>query len=140
MPIVTPELPIKRYKMKLRQTEFMPDAPVRDKHIPAGSVMLVDEETALRWYERKVADLAPPDAETYSEIEEKNRRDEFYKKAQQAEGVFDRAIGQSGPTDPANGETGPRPMPRRQRGGQGHPNMPQSIGAINGVALDESDV
>lgn len=120
---MTDTLSTKRFKMRLRQAEYLPDAPVRDKHLPAGAVLSVDEPTALRWYEQKVADPAPPDAETYGEIEERSRRDEFFRIAQPAEGVFDRAITRDGSSAAANARSGPSPMPRRPRGGDGHPNM-----------------
>lgn len=130
MSVDTPALPMRRYKMQLRQSEFIPDAPVKDKHLPAGAVLAVDEATALRWYERGVADIAPPDAETYGEIEQRNRRAEFFAKAQEAEGVFDRAITREMPADPSHTPIGPKPMPRRGRGDRGHPNM-AGAGIVN---------
>lgn len=136
MSVAPTELKPVRYLMKLRQSEYLPDAPVRDKHLPAGAVLAVDEATALRWYERKVADIAPPDSETYGEMEEKNRREEFFRMAQPAEGVFDRAITRDGSSSPAHAQGGPKPMPRRVRGDRGHPNM-QGVTAINNADPDE---
>jgi hypothetical protein len=117
-PATTAPLPNKRYKMQLLQDEYMVNISGNDGRFPAGAVLLADEETAVRWYERGVADIAPADAEVYGEIVRRNKREEFLKRAQATEGVFDQAVTRASfRDDPNNRQLMPPPMPtRRARG------------------------
>lgn len=54
----------RRYKMQIKQHEFMPD---RGGHLEAGAVLITDEETALRWMEQGIATPAAADALTHRE-------------------------------------------------------------------------
>lgn len=54
----------KRFKMELKQHEFLPD---HGGHNPAGAVIYVDEETALRWMENRIAVPAAASALTHRE-------------------------------------------------------------------------
>lgn len=104
-----PAVPKKRYKMKIHQQEFMV-TPSGSKRYPAGAVLLVDEDTAMRWYEHGVADLADPEAETYGEIERRVKREEFAKRARAVEGTFD-AMVTRGRSDRDRDALMPPPMP-----------------------------
>lgn len=110
-------LPQRRYKMKLLRDEYMVNVSGNDGRFPAGAVLLADEETAMRWYERGVAELADPDDEVYGEIIRRNKREEFKQRAQAAEGTFDAAVtrAQSFKDDPNNRQLMPPPMPTRRR-------------------------
>ena len=112
-PIETKPLP-SRYKMKLTHDEYHVDFGGR---LPAGAVVVVDEETAIRWYEKNVAEIAPPDAPTHGEIQRQVKREEFLKRAKPTEGVFDQAVTrQSFRDDPNTRQLMPPPMPTRRRG------------------------
>lgn len=103
----------RKFKMKLVNAEFNIDFGGR---LPAGAVVLVDEPTAIRWYERGVAEIADPGEETYAEHHRRVKRDEFLRRARPAEGVFDRAVSlQPFRDDPAHERT-MREMPKPSRG------------------------
>ena len=131
-----------RYNMMLEQDEFLSDVSGHSGRYPKGAVLTVDEPTAIRWYERGIATIAPPDAKTYGEITRANKREEFLKQAKATEGVFNKAITRDGSTSPAHATDGPREMPRRGRkGGQGHPNLRlEGAPVINTADLDENEV
>ena len=110
------ELPKRRFKMQLINDEFMVDVAGNNGRYPAGAVLLADEETALRWYERGVAEIADPDAEVYGEIVKRNKREEFMRRAVPAAGVFDQAVTrQSFRDDPDTRPIMPPAMPTRGR-------------------------
>lgn len=66
MPVMTeaPDAKKARYKMRLKNPEFM------EEHgkLPAGSVVIVDEETAIRWLEKNIAVQAGNDEKTAAEV------------------------------------------------------------------------
>jgi hypothetical protein len=102
-----------QYKMKLVNDEYNIDFGGR---LPAGAVVLVDEATAVRWYEKGVAEIAPPDEPTYAEEKRRVKRDEFMRRAKPAEGVFDQMVSIQGMNvDPAQRQV-MREMPKPQRG------------------------
>lgn len=109
-----PPPPNRKYKMKLYNAEFHIDFGGR---LPQGAVVLVDEPTAIRWYENGVADMAPPDATTYAEEVRRVKREEFLKRAQPVEGVFDEAITRTGEQRPRDNLM-PPPMPVPARRGR----------------------
>jgi hypothetical protein len=103
-----PELTNRRYKMQLRQTEFLVNVSGNNGRFPAGAILQVDEATAYRWYESNVADIAPPDAETYGEIVHRSKREEFDRKARAVEGSV---IDQMAAREAGERQLMPPPMP-----------------------------
>lgn len=128
--------PKKRFKMKLRQEEVMV-TPTGTTRYPAGAVLIVDEDTAARWYENSIADIADPDAEAYGEVTRRLKREEFARKARAVEGdgVFDQMVtrdnmGGGNPNEPS---LMPRPMPVPGRGRRGRND------ALAGAVVNEAD-
>lgn len=109
------------FKMRLRADEFLSDVSGNNGRFPKGSVLLVDEATAKRWYRQRIADIAPPDAPTHDEIVRTNKDEEFERLAQPAVGVFDRMVsrGDAQPANPNQRQMMPPPMPPR-RGRRGN--------------------
>ena len=106
-----PKLTDKRFKMRLKQSEFLSEFGGR---IPAGSVVPVDEETAIRWIDNGIAVQAPNDAKTRQE----ERREEILAELERIEeeqargGVFNASITRDSFRD--DEQAGIRdPMPRR---------------------------
>lgn len=62
MPAAAPGETIKRYKMRLSNDEYIVDLGGR---LPKGAVVIVDEDTAIRWLENGIAEQAPASAETH---------------------------------------------------------------------------
>lgn len=122
------DLPKKRFKMTLLQDEFMV-TPAGGKRYPAGATLLVDEDTAARWYEHHVADLADPAVETFGEIERRVKREEFFKKARAVEGTFDAAVTRSN-SQRERDQLMPPPMPVPPRRGPGRPRRDDLAGAV----------
>ena len=123
----------KKYKMALLQDEFSIEfGTPPDYRLPKGSVVLVDEETAIRWYERRVADIAPADAVTVSEQRRLAKREEFLKRAQPAEGVFDQAITRSSFSSdrPFERPVMPPEMPKPVRRGKRPPGDPLAMAPV----------
>ena len=125
--------PKKRYKMQIRQEEVMV-TPTGTTRYPAGAVLIVDEDTAARWYEHSIADIAPPDAEAYGEVTRRLKREEFARRAVAVEGhgVFDAmvtrdSLGGGNPNEP---ELHPRPMPIPGRRPPGRPRKDALAGAV----------
>lgn len=87
--IALPALPETKYKMQLLNDEFMTDVDGNRGRYPAGAILLVQESTAIRWYENNVAIPADPEAPTHAEIRRTVKREEFFKQARAAEGIFD---------------------------------------------------
>lgn len=109
--------PVTRYKMALNYDEYLADVSGNRGRFPAGAVLLVDEETAVRWYENGVAEPADPDAPTYGEVRKRNKRAEFLKRAKPVAGVYDQAITRAAFRDEER-QLMPPPMPvppRRSR-------------------------
>ena len=80
MPIAAPEALGKktvRFKMALVNNEFLEEY---GGWCPAGSVLIVDEDTAERWYERGIAKPAATTDKTVREI----KRDQNLKRLQAA--------------------------------------------------------
>ena len=135
-----PIIPIKRYKMSLLSEEFLSDVSGNNGRFPKGAVLLVDEETAERWYERGIAEIAPPDALTHGEIQRHSKREAFRRLARPAEGAFDQMVSRSALTEarptgsevPRDSTAMPAPMPQPRRG-----RPPKDLGGIN--LLDTSD-
>lgn len=133
------EIPTRRFKMKLLQSEYMVNVSGNEGRYPAGAVLLADESTAVRWYERGIAEPAPPDAETYGEVRRRNKRAEFDRLAQPVEEVFDQAVSRGS----FNGERQlmPPPMPvpgRRRAPGRNRPDL-AGAEVVNTIDGDEDD-
>jgi hypothetical protein len=127
--------------MRIRQTEVMV-TPAGTTRYPAGAVLIADEETANRWYENSIADIAPPDAEAYGEVTRRLKREEFQRKAQAVEeGSFDQAIsrGNFQQDDYEPGQLMPRPMPVPDRRGPGRPRKELGGAVINDRMDDDGD-
>lgn len=108
--------PKKRYKMQLRQVECMV-TPTGTQRYPAGAVLVVDEDTAARWYENSIADIADPSAEAFADVARRAKREEFARRAQAVEtGTFDQMVTR-GPSaqDGPDRQVMPPPMPVPQR-------------------------
>lgn len=107
MPVLTeaPASKKTKYKMKLVNNEYLEE---HGGWCPAGSVLVVDEDTAERWFERHIATPAGRDEKTVREI----RREENLKKLQAAAVAADED--DDGPT-PFKQPT--RPTTRRARTG-----------------------
>lgn len=103
-----------RYKMRLHYDEYLSDVSGNRGRFPAGAVLLVDAATAERWYENNVAEPAPPDAEVYGEIKRRSKREEFLRRAQPAEGVFDKAVTRQSFGDERSAMPPPMPQPSRR--------------------------
>lgn len=104
--------PVKRYKMALLNDEYLVDVSGNDGRYPKGAVLLVDEATAIRWFDRNVAEPADPNAPTFGEIRRETKKKEFLRRAKPAEGVYDQAITRgSFRDDPNNRQIMPPPMP-----------------------------
>lgn len=107
----TPTTEGRRFKMRMLRNEFMVDFGGR---VPAGSVLVVDEETAIRWLENSIADPAPADALTLQQQKREDiRRRLEASGAETQEGVYNAAITRESFRDE---RIGPRPMPRGRRG------------------------
>lgn len=119
--IVNDAQPLPRFKMRLRQTEVMV-TPTGTTRYPPGAVLIVDKDTAARWYENNVADVAPPDAEAYGEVSRRLKREEFERVAQPVEGSFNDIITRDAfYDDPNQRQLMPKPMPVPNRRGPGRP-------------------
>ena len=135
--LLNPEAPPKKsYKMRLLQSEYMVDVGGNNGRFPAGSVVLADEDTAYRWYERGVAEPADPDEETYGEVQRRNKREEFKRMAKAVEGVFDQATTR-GSFDGNNRPLMPPPMPTPR--GRMAKNRALEGAAINALESDEDE-
>jgi hypothetical protein len=112
-----PPLTDKRFKMRVHQTEFLTEYGGR---LPAGSVVPVDEETAIRWIDNGIAEQAPNDAKTRAEERKEEIRAELLRiEAEEARGgVYDAAITrESFRDDPQQGrDLMPKRMPPSRRG------------------------
>lgn len=113
--ILDAPVPVTRFKMTLNYDEYLADVSGNRGRFPAGAVLIVDEETAVRWYENGVAEPADPDAPTYGEIRKQNKRAEFLKRAQPVEGVFDRAVTRDSFKDERQLMPPPMPVPPTRR-------------------------
>lgn len=111
--------PTKRFKMRLKQSEYMVEIAGNSGRFPAGAVLLADEATAIRWYERDIAEPAPADAETFGEVARRNKKAEFYSRAEVAETVFDASVTRASSERQREPSLMPSPMPtprtRRER-------------------------
>ena len=133
--------PKKRFKMRIRHTEVMV-TPTCTTRFPPGAVLIVDEDTAARWYENNIADIAPPDAEAYGEVTRRLKREEFARQAQAVEeGSFDQAItrGDFQRDDYEPGQLMPRPMPIPERRRPGRPRKELEGAVINDRMDDDRE-
>ncbi len=112
--VMTPETDApraRRFKMRLNYDEYFADAGGHRGRYTAGDVLIVDEDTAERWYSNGVAEPAPLDALTVGEMRQRDRKAEFLAKSQALPegGAFDQSVTRGTPT----GERGlmPPPMP-----------------------------
>jgi hypothetical protein len=110
------ELP-KHYKMRLLQSEYMVNVSGNEGRFPAGSVLLVEEVDALRWYRRRIAVPAPADAETYGEVVRRNLDAEFFSQAKPVESgdIFDASVTRSASQREPGLMPSPMPVPRTRR-------------------------
>lgn len=109
MPTATAEQPSKlRFKMRLKSGTYHADMGGR---LPAGAVLVVDEDTAIRWLEMGVAEQAPPDAPTFRQ---QQRAEIAARLVPLPEGVYDEAI-----TSESFGPTPTSARPRRMSKAQG---------------------
>ena len=140
-----PEQTGKRYKMRVLRTTYMVGVSGHSGRFHEGDVVLVDEPTALRWFEHGVAEPAPKDARTVGEINADRRRDEFRRRAEPVEGVFDAMVsrrdapggqGRSRPDSSQERQLMPPQMPVPNRRGRGNPNL-EGAGVIN--STDDED-
>lgn len=107
----------KRYKMQLKQDNYLVDVSGHSGRYVAGDVLLVDEATAERWYDRGVADIADPDAPTAGEIRQEAKRAEFHRRARAVEGTFDAVVSRRASNrDGGEKQLMPPPMPTPSRG------------------------
>lgn len=108
---------ITRYKMAMHDACYSTELGGR---LPAGAVVLVDEPTAIRWFELGIADPAAPDAPTHFEQIRNQKREQFRRLAKPAEGVFDAMVGRGADTSGQNTDPYPlaRPMPVGRRRGR----------------------
>lgn len=104
--------PAKKYKMRMTQTNYLTEVGGR---VFEGDVVLVDEDTAIRWYENNIAEPAPKTAKTRAEQIREKKRADFLTKAEPAEGVYDAMVNRAS-NEPER--VGPKPMPTRRRRGQ----------------------
>jgi len=124
-----PPVTEKRFKMRVRQDEFLSEHGGR---IPAGSVVPVDEETAIRWIDNEIADQAPDDAKTRKEERREEIMAELARLDAEAErgGVYNAAITRDSFTgSQAERDPMPKRMPPRRRGA-----------AATRTRLDDADV
>jgi hypothetical protein len=116
--------------------------PTGTTRYPPGAVLIVDEDTAVRWYENSIADIAPPDAEAYGEVTRRLKREEFARQAQAVEeGSFNEAIsrGDFQRDDYEPGQLMPRPMPVPERRRPGRPRKELEGAVINDRMDDDGD-
>ena len=112
--------------------------PTGTTRYPSGAVLIVDEDTAARWYENNIADIAPPDAEAYGEVTRRLKREEFERRAQAVdEGTFDAAVSR-GASEYEPGQLMPRPMPVPRRG-PGRPRKELEGAVLNDHMDDDED-
>ena len=138
-PALTPPEPSsKRFKMELVHDNYLVGVSGNDGRYPAGSVLLVDEETAVRWYEKGVAEPAPPDAETYGEISRKLKREEFLRRARPVEGTYDAMIRRDAGGNVVGAVDRPlmREMPKPSRG---RPRQRDINPDLVGAAINDPD-
>lgn len=135
--ISRPPMSDKRFKMRVFQDEFLSEFGGR---IPAGSVVPVDEDTAIRWLDKGIAEQAPIDAKTRQE----ERREELLLELERLEaerergGVFNAAITRDSFRDegPVRDPMPKRmPVPPRRRG----PAAATPTAARQGVGRPRSD-
>lgn len=106
-----------RYKMNLTEGQYIIECGGR---LPAGAVVLVDEETAIRWFELGIAEPADPDTPTFAEHVKNQKREAFLANARPVNGVYDQMVSRGQDrqnTDPYE-LAKPMPVPERRRGRQ----------------------
>ena len=147
MPVESPAPPtdLRWFNMELLHDEFLSDVSGNSGRYPKGAILRVDEPTALRWYERGIAMVAPPDAPTYSEVQKMEKTKRFHEIAKPVEGVFDQVVGRaaapggqsttrlSGQDAPRDTTAMPAPMPVPRRG------RPPKLNLEGADIMDTSD-
>ncbi len=97
-----------RYKMRLNDANFLPD---HGGKLPAGAVVIVDEETAVRWLENNIAEQAPQGAQTFAQEQRQERESRRQQVRAQLVPIDDDEEDEDPPAAPAR-RSGRRPVRR----------------------------